>query len=306
MVSTINSPGLPFHGKDRMSTYRTKIKDNICKIFWEKCQNLLGIDLKKRRSVSNQENWEFQTEVTKVQRLNEIEYELRTNIMGRSVKATLWAASDAKLVSLFANPRMTELNEIHHIHFDHTRHWPQSLHFSENIKSLTAWTSTKTTRGERCQWDVYMTARWFPWLHPRRSRLSRLCLWGKRKKLSNEYDCRYFYTPDLRQHWLGEDGLNSAMDCLDPHCRRWRGVLPLQEVAPWMGANGREKPCTPHLPRTPTHFPQAAPGFWSHLPHLITPMTPTGQKTHHYQAITKQNKEIQVVPGSQLDSAELL
>lgn len=97
---------------------------------------MLAIDIKKRRSVSNQENREFQTEVTKVQRLNEIEYELRTDIMGRSVKATLWAAPDAKLVSLFANPRMTELNEIHHIHFDHTCHWPQSLHFSENIKSL--------------------------------------------------------------------------------------------------------------------------------------------------------------------------
>lgn len=57
-------------------------------------------------------------------------------------------------------------------------------------------------------------------------------------------------------------------------------------------------PCTPRPPPpSPIPLPQAAPGFWPHLPHLVTPMTPPGQRTTHYQAITQHN-EVEGAPGS--------
>lgn len=74
------------------------------------------------------------------------------------------------------------VKEIHHVHFHHALRWAQSLNFSENFKSLTAWASTKTTSGERCQWAVERTARQFPWLRPRRAG----CISGERRERTSQ------------------------------------------------------------------------------------------------------------------------
>lgn len=59
---------------------------------------------------------------------------------------------------------------------------------------------------------------------------------------------------------------------------------------------------------SPSHAHTFSPGCaWP----LVSPAPPSynhdsGQKIHHYQSVTKQNKDIQVLLGSRLDSAELI
>ena len=131
--------------------------------------------------------------------------------------------------------------------------------------------------------------------------------WEKREEeiLSNGYVCKYCHNLDYSLYsWVKGHGVVQRT-VLTLTGDADHGVSPLQQVAPFRPLMALQSPAHHALP-TPAHLPQAAPDLRSHLPHLITLMTPTGQKTHHHQAITKQNKDVQVVPGSRLASAELL
>lgn len=92
--------------------------------------------------------------------------------------------------------------------------------------------------------------------------------------------------------------VSSAMDCLNVPADIDNGGnngnddwdLPLSGGSTSEGL-WKAGPCTPRPPPpSPIPLPQAAPGFWPHLPRLVTPRTPPGQQTTHYQAITQHNE----------------